>query len=258
VGNVVRRALATGLLAALALAGCLHAPSDACSTCAQPTDETPVVPTQKPDIPPPDLNDSGYLMTEPWHAGDGWDYESNASNYHTVRVLQEADAGGRRMVLVEETEGAVGASKPDVRYRSWIDGDTLQRFNLSYVGGSLRLVYDPPDPSLRYLHNGSWQFNETQLLAGSPSGVYVERANVVFARPYYESVSLIWGAVTAGHVEQRIVRSAPDGTNTFTLLVHRPYRDYGNDAEYDAADGEHFQLVAFRYGDLSRGTLQPT
>lgn len=220
-----------------------------------PTDVTAQPPTVVPVVTPPDLNDSGYVMTQPWHVGDGWDYQSNQSAFRTVRVLREALTPGHRLLLIEETEGVVG-NPPKIRYQSWIDGDTLARYNLTYIGGRMSLGFDPAEPRLRFLRNGTFSYNETTFLDGNPSSKSVVRANAHFAG--YQQVRLGWGNMEAARMEFRFLTTTSDGASTRELELHWAQRDYGADVQYELPTSERFFLTAVKYGDVTRGKLAGT
>lgn len=235
--------------------GCVGKPAKECSPCAVPTDAPAEPPTVVPVVTPPDVNDSGYIMNQPWHVGDGWDYQSNQSNFHTVRVLKEALTPGHRLLLIEETEGIVG-NAARLRYQSWIDGDTLGRYNITYVGGRASIGFDPPEPRFRFLHNGTFSFNETNFLDGSPTGKSIIRANAYYAG--LQQVRLRWATVDAARMEFRSLTTKADGTSTRDLALHWAQRDYGADVQYELPSAERFVLVAVHYGEVTRGQLART
>jgi hypothetical protein len=250
-----RRSVRAGalVLVALLLSGCFGGTAPTCPSCAQPTDTPASPPPRNVTAPPPDFTDAGYLMDEPWHVGDGWDYLSNDSQMHTVRVLKELRGpNATRLLLIEETDRQAGSPTPRTREDSWIDGDTLARYNATFVGGSLTFNLTPSDPQLRFLKNGTFAYNETST---TPRGstLTVVRANSYYVGP--ERVRLPWATVSAGRVEHRILRAVQGGDTQRLLIVHDAFRDYGADVRYQVGDGSLYTLNAVQYNGITHGAL---
>lgn len=246
----VRTARFLLLLALVALPGCLREEGP---PLAQPTDATPVVPASPPRRPTVEYNfrDAGYVVTTPWHVGDGWDYASNASTYRQVRVVDQRLVGETTQFLVEERTGREGSTSVSTT-RAWVDSGRWVTLNVSDARGEQR--YQPGQP-LRYYRNGSYAYNVTVFDA---SGAKVTNATVAVQSRVsagHTTLLLRWGYVEARRVEQSFVSRDAQNKTTEAFVTRWVHRDYANDVQYQLPNGEMFKLVAAKVGDFRRGSL---
>lgn len=235
-----------------ALAGC-STPEEPCPTCATPTDKPAECPNcTPPTAKPPDLKDPGYIVTTPWRVGDGWDYYSNQSRYHSDRVIESRVANDTTYFLIDQAVGLIG-NAPQQHIRTWYDATNWTRLNVTYPGGTIMTNYTVPLPE-RFYKNGTFSYNQSDGNRGTTLR-YALVVNVFFAG--YETVALPWGSTRAGHVEYRALRTTEDGTTTREFTVRYPSAEYGKDVQYHTVSGEVFKLVAARVGDKSYGTMIP-
>jgi hypothetical protein len=192
-------------------------------------------------------------VTDPWRVGDGWDYLSNQSHFHTVRVLQARVENGTRLYQIEETNGITG-NKAQIRTRTWVNGDACARINQSYVGGQVFIAFAPPAADVRYFHNGTLSYVANTSAPGTTTRTFYQ-VNVRYRG--LETLRFSWGNVQAGRVELFATRTENNETR-FELTVRHVAREYLNDAQYQLPSGETFRLVAARAGDKQLDVLQPT
>lgn len=241
---------------ALLLGGCFGAssqnpPED--NPFAQPTDEPIKVPgwdNRTPTAVPPNLNDAGYLMDSPWHVGDEWEWMSNTSNYTIMKVVREETLNGSKKWVVDTLHGR-RYNSPSAHGISYYDAKTLALENVTWLTGTISLSYSPGDPALRYLRNGSFSYEETEYARSSLAGKYSVRVNSLFAT--YETIPLLWGKVTPGRVEHRMVKIDEEGNADRQLVIHWPFRDYGVDAQYQQSWGELYRVIYVNYNGLVLG-----
>lgn len=236
------------------LAGCLGG-TDGGPRLAEPTDQLPF-PTvaSRPPTVTPDFADPGYVMETPWQLGDGWDYESNLSNYRTVRVVEMRYVRSTLMARVEETAGVIG-NPPKSTVSMWVDTTNWTRVNAT-DGLGAQLIYRPYAP-LRANLNGSYGYNESVLTPEGPQLVMRYLARTTF--PGRNIVTLPWGNVEAARIEHRITSLNAKGEQERTLVTHWVHRDFANDVKYDIDGQESYRLVAFKVGDRrSKADLLPT
>lgn len=235
-------------LLVLPFAGCLGGEEG--PRLAQPTDKPLVLPNDEPARPTGaryDLNDPGYVVTGAWRVGDGWDYESNHSNFRRVRVIDERHDGTATFFLIEETRGKVGASSVTKR-TVWVDGSAWAVLNATSASTSESWRHGLP---LRHWRNATTSYEHVVTTNGVRSNATVQLTSRLL--PNHQTVLFPWGYVEAKRVEQRLVTRANNVT-TVALETHWPHRDYLNDVQYVVKD-EMFKLTGARVGDLRRGTL---
>lgn len=255
----LRRALL--LLALLtpvaALAGCLDS-DDEERPLLVPTNSSVGIPRATPPVTPTvvyNFSDPGYVMEGQWRVGDGWDYESNRSNFRKVRVLDARFVNGTVHYLLEEKIGKVGNPSRG-RTLEWVEGTNWTRLNRTDIAGT-RAVFEPGQP-LRFLKNGTYSYNVTFFDAG---GTVRERHEVAANSRLVGRQTLLfpWGYVEAAKVEHRVSTRVGE-TITRTLVTGFVHRDYLNDVRYviddTAGNVEAYTLVAAQVGDLRRGTLR--
>lgn len=244
------------LALALLLGGCLGASSNGPAkndSFAQPTDGPITVPgwdNLTPTQQPPNLNDSGYLMDAPWHVGDEWEWMSNTSNYTIRKVIREEVLNGVKKFVVDELSGRQ-LNSPRTHAIRYYDAKTLALENVTYLTGTFSADFKPGDPALRYLRNGSFSYEETQYERSSTTGTYSVRVNSLFVK--YETIPLLWGKVTPGRVEHRMVKIDAEGNAERSLAILWPLREYGVDAQYEMPWTELYRLTYVNYNGLVRG-----
>lgn len=240
-----------------ALAGCLE--DEEGPRLAQPTNATVGIPRATTPAAPTivyNLSDPGYVMSGSWRVGDGWDYESNKSNFRKLRVVDARIVGNRTDFLVEETTGIIG-NAPRGRASVWVEGGNWTRLNETDFFGT-RTEYKPGQP-LRHHRNGTFSYNETVT---DSRGNVLERREVAANSRLVGRQTLLfsWGYVEAAKVEHRVTTRV-DGELTRTLVTRWAHRDYLNDVKYQidtGSDIEVFTLVAAQVGSLRRGELRTT
>ena len=247
----VRRLL---LLVALGgLAGCFGGGPPECAGCAVPTDAPATCPNcTTPPPTPPDLTDPGLVIEGTWRVGDGWDYVSNQSHYRDVRVLEERTVNGTRFLRVREFTGIVG-NPPQIRTDTWLDASAWARVNVSFVGGSRFVTFEPGDPQLRYVRNGSYAYNETSTSRANDSSRAIVRVNVHYLGE--DPVDLPWGVAMGGTVEYRALRSESGGSLVRELTVRHVSSEWQNDLLTLTPSSELFELRHARVGDKTLSIL---
>lgn len=240
------------LLLSPLLAGCLG--GDDGPRLAQPTDKPLVLPGDQPQRPTGaryDLNDPGYVVNGTWQVGDGWDYESNRSNYRHVRVVEAVPAGIGTLYRVEERSGKIGQAASATRV-SWVDSRGWLLLNATSDAGALD-AYKPGVPQ-RLWRNTTVTFNHTRVDA---AGKATNDSAQLVARllPDHQTLLFPWGYVEAKRVEQRVTTRANGNVTGVSTSVHWVHRDYLGDVQYDVDGAETFKLVAAQVGGMRRGTL---
>lgn len=225
------------------LAGCFDG-DEGKPRLAQPT-TVPAGPTPPPTLTNPvvqlDFKDPGYRMNATWSVGDAWDWESDKGRYMTLRVLEARQEGNRTLYLVEETAGH-GRNPPNSRQRSWIDGSTWMRLNVTDVQGFLT-TFAPGQP-LRYLKNGSYNYTERTF---DHAGRVVENTSVAANVAYVNNdvvIRLPWGNVATGKLDHRILTTDKDKNRVRTQVTHWVNRDLANDVQFQYNLEETFTLTA--------------
>ena len=233
------------LLAPLA-AGCLG-DEEAGPRLAQPTDAPPQVPRRPSTVADParpNLTDEGFLLTEPWRAGDAWDWES-ATHWRSLRVVESQVLQGRPHLRLVHANGTLGPG-PVTKVAWWVDLRDYAKVNQTALEGGRNATFSPPAPGLRAFRNASLQYVEV----GAPQNATV-RANVWYKGT--ERTQSVWGEVVTGHVESWTVRSGHEPARVH--LVRHVSREWGHDAAFEE-NGERYRLVAYRFGSAERGVLR--
>ena len=232
------------------LAGCFSGADDGNGPrLAQPTTATVEVPRDRanvtvPDPSRPDYNDSGFVVTQAWRAGDAWDWESSA-HWRSLRVLEEQVVNGRSVLRVAQANGTLRAG-PVTEVEWWVDARSYAKLNQTNVTNARNATFTPAAEGLRAFRNATLQYNET----GAPRNATI-RANVWYKGP--ERTQTVWGTVETGRVEVRMVRTGHEPARV--LLVRHVNRAVANDVAYEENDVA-WRLVAFRVGGEERGVLR--
>lgn len=243
--------LILALLVAPVLAGCLGN-DDPERRLAQPTTEPIVVPTQRAPTPPSayyNFSDPGYKVDGRWRAGDGWDYESNQSNYRRVRVIDTRLVSGTLYYVLEEKTGKVGQGVAKTT-TSWVNGKEWALLNTTDNTG-IRDTYTP-GVLLRYHRNGSFGYEHVRTETSGRVSANETVGVQTRLHPFHQTILLPWGYVEAKRVEHVQSVRGVRGTNT---TIHWVHADYMNDVQYQLPSGETYKLTAAKAGDFRRGTL---
>lgn len=248
----MRRLLLLAL--ALLLGGCFGGDAP---RVAQPTDEPwvpPVFATPTPTATPRtyDASDPGLNVTDAWHVGDGWDYESNGTprRYRTERVVEELAAeDGRPVYKLQVTQGKVGAS-PDARDTWLVDGeDWTLTASIDQLGRTHE--FQPPKP-LRFVRNATFAYNESYVsLSGERSTLQYRVSS--FLEPEWDVVRLPWGNEAAARTTHFLF--SPDGGSTVVRTWWA--KEYGNPVKTEV-DDVGWTLRAADVGGRRFNVLQPT
>ncbi|MHB8604431.1 MAG: hypothetical protein ACYDCK_04180 [Thermoplasmatota archaeon] len=252
------RLAALALLLPALLAGCVHRnPLDDVKGDFS-MERTTIIGTENATLP---VGNSPLPETAAWHTGDVWYYESNNTNYQEIVVrgygrVPSGPLKGRLVYDVSQLEGVIGGPVLS-SFRMTVDARTFGIINMSIDGG--RTVYSPANPSLRFLHDGVFFYNESGAIH-TPVGDrawlnhFVVRVNRAEDRPLL---------LPAGHFNTSHFRlyTTEYGSNSqqaqflFTERIWSP--DVLNDVILITNDKEIFKLVWYSHDGVAHG-IEPT